>query len=386
MKKYSYLVMVLLLSLGGPLKANGPTEGSDPVKVKNALQQVQTQMQKLEKKVYHDKKEEKLLNKQLANLDKEIGESSENLSILQAKMATHSKILSNLQNEQKQLKQATTAQQAALSQLLQATFQHYRKEKIQLLFEQQEWATLSRLNHYYQFFYNARAIKINELQNDLKQVQLLQDKIVSEKKRIENLSLKSQNDQKTLFEMKEKRKEVLASLSQQLATGQEQLSQLQQQEQHLEQLFKALQKTLSTTPTYIEPVQDFAKAKKQLQLPVQMDGAKLSSLPNLKTANPKKTYIHAETGTPVNAIFPGKVVFAEWLRGLGLLIIVDHGNGYMSLYGNNQKLYKGLGETVNQGEMIARVGQSGGHAEPGLYFEIRKDGEAVDPSQWFKTT
>ncbi len=146
-------------------------------------------------------------------------------------------------------------------------------------------------------------------------------------------------------------------------------------------MVKSLHQKLATTPTYIEPAQDFAKAKHSLKLPISQSGAKLSTLPHLSSA--KKTYISAQTGTPVNAIFGGRVVFAEWLRGLGLLIIVDHGNGYMSLYGNNQKLYKGLGEWVNQGEMIATVGQSGGHAEPGLYFEIRKDGEALDPASWF---
>lgn len=380
-KKRLFILLILVVSLQVSAKSS---KENDPAKVKKALQGVQTQIQQLEKTVYHSKKEEKSLNKQLAAIDKEIGESSENLRLLQSKMAQHTQSVQRLQEEEKELQQSTLGQQEALKELLQATFQHYRTEKLQLLLEQHDWSALARMNQYYQFFYAARANQINNLQDHLKNVQALKEKIALEQKQVLTLTELLKSNQKTLLETKEKRKLILASLSNKLSTVEEQLSELQKQEQHLEQLFKTLQKKLSTTPTYIEPAQDFVKMKNQLKLPVEEMGAKLAQLPHVKTKNAKKTYIHASTGTPVNAIFGGKVVFAEWLRGLGLLIIIDHGNGYMSLYGNNQKLYKGLGEFVNQGEMIARVGQSGGHAEPGLYFEIRKDGEALDPSPWFK--
>ncbi|MBN9286403.1 MAG: hypothetical protein BGO43_07040 [Gammaproteobacteria bacterium 39-13] len=378
-----FLVSAFLLCVTIPWDCFA-SEKEDPAKVKKALLKVQNQMQKLEKSIYQSKSEEKALTQQLALLDKEIGERSENLRTSQHKMSQHVESLTHLQREEKQLQKTSLAQQQALAKLLEATFQHYRKEKFQLLFEQQEWSTLARINQYYQFFYNARAAQINELQNHLKRIQLLQEQIGQEQQEMQTLTQKLQSEQSELQDKKDKRKTVLANLAKQLSSDQEQLSQLQQQEQHLEQIFKALQKKLTTTPTYIEPAQDFAKMKHQLSFPIQESGAKLTPLPNQKKDNAKKSYIKAETGTPVTTIFPGRVVFAEWLRGLGLLIIVDHGNGYMSLYGNNQKLYKGLGDWVNQGEMIARVGQSGGHAEPGLYFEIRKDGDALDPNPWFK--
>ncbi len=371
-----------VLSLASVAYANVPEKDS-PKEVKKALLQVQHKMQKLEKSVYKNKKEEKSLIEELAKLDKEIGESSESLAALQNKLSSHGEALKTLQQEESVLKQSTAAHQEALTELLGATFAHYRKEKLQLLFEQQEWSTLSRQNQYYQYFYNARAEQINLLQNNLKKVQTLQDKISLEKKEIQQLTQNLSLNQGALLQAKEKRQSILKTISQKLATQEEALSQLQKQEQHLSEVVKSLHQKLATTPTYIEPAQDFAKAKKSLVLPISQPGVKLTTLPNLNKTAAKKTYISAQTGTPVNAIFGGRVVFAEWLRGLGLLIIVDHGNGYMSLYGNNQKLYKGLGEWVNQGEMIASVGQSGGHAEPGLYFEIRKDGEALDPSPWF---
>ncbi len=375
------LPLVLIVSITSAVFAQDNTQ--TPKEVKKALLQVQTKLQKLEKDVYNSKREEKALVQQLANLDKEIGNSAEDLSVLQSTLTNHTASLKGLQQQETQLQHSTHAHQAALSQLLSATFAHYRKEKMQLLFEQQEWSSISRQNQYYQYFYNARAHHINDLQNNLLKVKNLQAKIENEKKEIQQLSKKLIVDQSALVQTKEKRQAVLDSLSKKLATAQDSLAQLQQQEQHLSQLFKTLQQKLSSTPTYIEPALDFVKAKSKLNLPIQVKGATLSKLPHLDKSSAKKSYISAENGTPVSAIFGGRVVFAEWLRGLGLLIIVDHGNGYMSLYGNNQKLYKGLGEWVNQGDMIATVGQSGGHAEPGLYFEIRKDGEALDPSPWF---
>lgn len=353
-------------------------------KVQKDLSNIQVQMKKLEKKLFHDHREEQKLNTQLAALEKEIGERSEAQLQLQEKRLIKQTELSRLQNEEKRLYQLTSAQQQALSKLLAATYAHYHQEKLKILLSQDELPHYARANQFYQFFHVARANQIKLLQNDLLSVAQLKESILHERSLLEELDQKLKQEQTALIEKKQQRKEILHSLTQQLTSAEEALQKLQQQEQHLEQLFKTLQKSLATTPTYIDPVQDFSKMKHQLSLPVGTADAKLSFLPHLKNAK-KRTYIAASSGTPVNAIFSGRVVFAEWLRGVGLLIIIDHGNGYMSLYGNNQKLYKGLGDFVNQNEMIARVGQSGGHSEPGLYFEIRKDGEALDPLPWFKS-
>lgn len=377
------LLISLLLSWGSLFAKINHGANEDPAKVTKALLQVQDQIKKTEKTIYQSHRQERDLIQQLSQYDKEIGEKSELLRQLLYKIGNHTLTFTNLHSQSQHLKQTSQAQQKALTQLIQATFVHYQKDKLRLLFSQHEWSTLARLNQYYHIFYNERAKQITILQEHLKQIELLQQKITEEQLMMQSLSEKLQLEQNLLQEKKTKRKALIIQLAKERLNSQEQLSELQKQEHHLEALLLSLQKKLATTPTYIEPAQDFAKMKKKLTFPIQGQGIKLSVLPHLKKSNDKKTYIAASTGTPVNAIFPGKVVFAEWLRGVGLLMIIDHGNGYMSLYGNNQKLYKGLGEWVNQGEMIARVGQSGGHAEPGLYFEIRKGTEALDPTPWF---
>ena len=92
--------------------------------------------------------------------------------------------------------------------------------------------------------------------------------------------------------------------------------------------------------------------------------------------------INAAEGTPVHAIYAGKVIFANWLRGFGLLVIINHGNGFMSLYARNQAIYTKVGADINPREVISAIGNSGGYHKPSLYFEIRRNGNPVDASQW----
>lgn len=358
----------------------------DASKNKAALLQVQEKIKSLEQTLYDQKREEQNLVTHLASLEKEMGQQSEKLRTFEKKKQTHEITLKDLEQKRIKLEQVHQKQLVALEALVRSEFQHQRKEGLQLLFEQSEWANVARLNEYFRYFYDARTTQLNEIKQSLTQLQTLQQALMKEQEAIESLSQQIKTKQAMLQEKYTQRHQVLTSLKTQRSDVNTKLSQFQKQETHLNQLFKSLKETLTVTPQYVEPMQKFSVMKKKLSLPIHSPQATLSLIPGAKKNNAKKTYIEASEGTPVNAIFPGKVVFAEWLRGIGLLIIVDHGNGYMSLYGNNQTLYKSLGDTVNQGEMIARVGQSGGQAKAGLYFEIRKDGETLDPTHWFKKT
>ncbi|MGE3318353.1 MAG: murein hydrolase activator EnvC [Candidatus Berkiella sp.] len=357
----------------------------DPSQIKQSLLTVQTEIKKIEKNLYQAHSLERSHIQKLAAIEKLMGEQAEKLREQENKILEHQQELQALEKETNELNQVNQVHQKALSRLISVTFTHYHKEKLKLLLNPHEMSKLARLNQYYVHFYALRANKIRELQAHLGNVKILQAKIKQKQNAILALTDSLKIQQKELQVNKTERANLLEALTNERKSAEEKLISLQSQEQHLEQLFKAIQAKVSTTPTYIDPAQDFAKMKRRLALPIKTPGALLAKLPHAKKTKAKKSYIQAEAGTPVSAIFPGRVVFAEWLRGVGLLLIIDHGDGYMSLYGNNQKLYKSLGEWVSAGEMVARVGQSGGHAEPGLYFEIRKDGEALDPTPWFRT-
>lgn len=363
---------------------NGQTiKHDDPKGIKAALADIQEHIQKLEKSLYQNQHQEKNLIQQLATIEKEMGEHADKERVLIDKQAQHTAALNALKKELRSLEAIYEKHQAALIKLLRSTYHHHHKEKWQLLLEPNEWSTLSRINQYYHFFFEARAEKLKDLEYQLHAIKELHAKMSDEQQMLMNLASKIQQNKKALMIKKVERQEILNTLIHQVGNAKQQLAQFKHQEQQLETLFKSIQQKLNHSPRYIEPTQNFTKMKHRLLLPIQRKGTTFSSLPHQKTLNTKKTYISAPLGTPVTGIFPGRVVFAEWLRAVGLLIIIDHGNGYLSLYGNNQKLYKSVGEWVEEGEMIARVGQSGGHAEPGLYFEIRKNGEALDPTPWF---
>lgn len=366
------------LAISQPLWAT-----EDPAQIKKSLLDVQTEIKKIEKNLYQAQSEERSHIQKLAAIEKQMGEQAESLREQEQKIEEHQQELQTLEQQSDELSKTNLLHQKALSRLISATFQHYHKERLKILFNPEEMSTLARLNQYYVHYYAVRANKIRELKAHLSNMQLLQAKVKQKQQAIVHLTKNLKEQQHALLENKIERSALLTTLTNERKSSEEKLAELQNQEQHLEKLFKAIQTKVATTPTYIDPAQDFAKMKRRLSLPIKEPGALLAKLPHLKKAKAKKSYIQAAAGTPVSAIFPGRVVFAEWLRGVGLLLIIDHGDGYMSLYGNNQKLYKNLGEWVSAGEMIARVGQSGGHADPGLYFEIRKDGEALDPTPWF---
>ena len=138
-----------------------------------------------------------------------------------------------------------------------------------------------------------------------------------------------------------------------------------------------------STPEPTHPSGNFAKLKGRLHLPVRGQIANRFGTPRAESgATWKGLFIRAAEGNEVKAIAAGQVVFADWLRGFGNLMIVDHGDTFLSVYGNNQSLYRQVGDAVNSGEVIATIGNSGGNPESGLYFELRQQGQAIDPLKW----
>ncbi|MGA8049437.1 MAG: peptidoglycan DD-metalloendopeptidase family protein, partial [Burkholderiales bacterium] len=182
---------------------------------------------------------------------------------------------------------------------------------------------------------------------------------------------------------RQQRGKVLASLEQESRSRSAQLARLQMQQEQLEQLLKQLSKATESVP--FDPNAPFARARGSLAWPVA--GRISVDYGDTTAGGLRSNGIEIETaqGADVRAVGEGRVVYADWLPGRGLLIILDHGNGYLSLYGHNDQLYRQVGARVQAGEAIAAAGDSGGRKSPGLYFEIRRAGKPVDPHGWFRT-
>lgn len=384
------LVIVLVASLITPTLwaniASTPAITEEEAELKTALEKIQKNIQSLEQNIHQTKTEESQQLAQLASLEKIMGEKEEAqrqlLNALKANKAT----IADLNKTYEKETALTQVEQQALSTLLRATYTGQRHEKLKLLLTPSETAPVARRNQYYQYFYTARAKQLQALQQKLEDIALIQTQLEAEQARTLALAKLLEEEKSTFQKTLSERKILLAEMNQRMQQDTASLVSLKAQAKQLDTLCQTLQKELQQAKVSL-PASDlpiFSKMKRKLPLPLPHEAVTL--LPKKKKGNtPQHIYLSASEGTPVSAIYPGKVVFSEWLRGIGLLLIIDHGQGYMSLYGNNQKLYKTIGDTVEQGEMIARVGQSGGHSEGGLYFEIRKDGLPLDPSLWFQS-
>lgn len=381
------IALMLLLVCISPLYAYTPQQVSGAsADSTQKLQQLQTQIRSVENALKADKSRLSRLQNQLKPLDLEIGRVNEELRNIQSKVA-------QAQTEEQALKkqyQSSTANKILhenlLSELLVQTYKNLQNERWQMLLSHQDIAGKMRLNQYYIQLSQARKAEIQALSSQLVEIQLTAQKVEQNRLMLQQLQQAQLDKMKTLALAQTERQQVIAQINKKLNTNEKVLAKLKSERQSLEQVFKELKSGLASIPEYIEPALAFDKAKHKITFPIPSSSPMLMTVLGHQSKGAKKSYVQASVGTPVHAVYGGRVVFAEWLRGIGLLLIIDHGNGYMSLYGNNDILYKSVGDWVHQAEMIARVGQSGGHSKPGLYFELRKDGIALNPEDWFNVS
>lgn len=272
-------------------------------------------------------------------------------------------------------------QQAALAEQVRLSYMTGRQELVKLLLSQQDPARLGRMMVYYDFFNRARSRRIEAARNEIETLQQLSAESAAVQRKLDALEQQSQARLDALKRTRQQRSVVLVKFNNEVAASGDQVQRLKREEQRLSGLVVQLGKALAEFPVNAE--QPFAKLKGRLAWPVR--GHIIGDYGKRRRAGAlrwKGVLLQAPEGTPVRAIYHGRVAFADWLPGLGLLIIVDHGDGYMSLYAHNEALLKESGDWVDPGDEIAEVGDSGGRPEPSLYFEIRDKGKPVDPHKW----
>ena len=313
------------------------------------------------------------LGQKIRALGKEIGSKKSELKSLRATRLEHQRQLSR-ENEY-------------LAEQVYAAFTLGRQEKVKLLFSQQDPQKLQRNLVYYQYFSNARVDLINAVQGNI-------DKIIETEQLIQQARLDLEKNQQALNEQKKqldqdlgKRKIIISSLDKQLKEQGGNLSRLTDEAAQLQNLIKSIEKLFLDAPESEISRKSFAKLKGKLAWPLKGKLRKLfgrtKPQSDLRWQGVK---IEAASGSHVMAVSHGRVAFADWLRGLGNLIIIDHGNSYLSLYGHNESLFKTAGEWVEAGDVISSVGSSGGEQKAGLYFEIRKKGKPQNPTRWCKSS
>ena len=228
-----------------------------------------------------------------------------------------------------------------------------------------------------------RAEQIGAIEANIVKIDELEAQLNAEDEQLARLESAQKAQVGELEQARQARGKVLASLEQEARNRAESLGRLQRQQAALEKLLKDLNKALEKFP--VDANDAFAKLQGQLAWPVA--GKLVARYGETRAGGVKwnGVLVAAERSAPVRAVYHGRVAYADWLPGLGLLLIIDHGNGYLSLYGHNERLYKAAGAQVKAGDTVAAAGDSGGRSQDELYFEIRRGGKPIDPRPWFKS-
>jgi septal ring factor EnvC (AmiA/AmiB activator) len=274
------------------------------------------------------------------------------------------------------------AEREALAGQVRAAYVAGREERLKLLLNQEDPAKLGRMMVYYDYFNHMRAQTIDRVGGQIRELQELDKQLEAEISRLSGLQEEREKEVARLERARVERRQAVTKLDSELASKGSQVSQLEEQARVLEELVEELRSALRDFP--VQAQEPFAKLRGKLAWPVS--GRLLADFGQPRAGKRIKwngVLVETRRGSEIRAIYHGRVAYADWLPGMGLLVILDHGDGYMSLYGHNDTLYISAGDWVAPGDVLATAGDSGGRAEPALYFEIRHGKRSENPHRWF---
>lgn len=381
--------LVLLALLAGSVSSSQASPAE-------ALHAVQARLHALEQQLFHTEARRQDTAAALRDADAAIRRTNQALAHLAAQKQRADADLAAEQARLAQLETHIQQSQQQLGRQLAAQYQAGQADPVLLLLNQRDPGAASRQLVYYQYLSRARSQRIASLRQDLGQARQLAAAEAQKQQEIAQIERRQAAQKQLLETAQQHRRLLLASLSTRAAGQRHQISRLKQDAQRLSQLVDRLRHAPPPrlTPAHPAPGHPlppapaigsgaFAQLKGRLPLPVAGRIYNHFGSPRAETGIPwKGILILASPGQPVKAVAAGRIVYASWLRGFGNLLIIDHGHGYMSLYGNNQLISRHTGELVHAGDTIALVGNSGNNKEPGVYYELRYQGKPLDPLGW----
>jgi len=325
------------------------------------------------------------LREELRGVEQAVARISRELSELDDRLAEQSRRLANLQKRRGDLEGSIAQQRRYLEQQIRAAYAMGRQEYLKILLNQEDPATLGRALTYYDYLNRARSERISALQETVQQLEGVRREIEAENVRLGQLREQQRLRKVELEKNQAARGDLLAQLEQELNSKDRRLKGLLADEKELEGLILALAQALEDIPAEPGNHKPFAQMRGKLPWPVRGRIVERFGSERLGSLRWQGVVIGAREGMPVRAVSHGRVAYADWLRGYGYLLIIDHGDGFMSLYGHNQALHKEVGDWVSAGETIASIGSSGGNERSGVYFEIRRNGKPQDPTRWCRS-
>ncbi len=390
---------------------------------KEDLSDIQTKIQALKKELDNNQAAHKDATDALKDSETAISAANQKLHVINQKQQQNKTTLNSLKKQSLNINGKLGAQQQQLSDLLRQQYMHGNQSYTQLILQDKNPSEIARDVQYFSYIAKAHAKVIDDMQGNLAKVKELNNKTTAALQQVADLKTKQEAEKKTLLQQSREKSKVVKSLSSQITSQRNQIDKLKRDEKSLSNLVERLAKIVppvvkhkkskkhapeedvadekpnkkprkdSNNKTVIAnndtlPSNDFAginfaSLRGKLHLPVRGEVSNRFGASREDTGvSWKGLFIKSNEGSDVKSVADGRVVFADWMRGFGNLIIVDHGSGYMSLYGNNQAVLKHVGEEVDAGDTIASVGNSGGNESNGLYYELRRNSQPFDPLSW----
>ena len=376
------LVLFLIgVSGASAVLAASKTE-SQAKQAESELQSVKSEIDRITHQVSEEQVEHDRLSKELRSAEVSVGKARESLDMVRHERAERAARRNALATEKRDAQASIAKERAALAGQLRAAYLIGHEEPLKLLLNQKDPAQAGRMFVYYSYFGRERADEIHQIEADVARLDELDTQLAAEEAKLKDLEKQQKTQLSEVERARQQRTVVLANLETQSHNNAQNLERLRSQQAGLEKLLRELREAMARYP--VDTNSAFGKIRGKLAWPVA--GHLVAHFGETRAGGVKwdGDLVATERGAPVRAVYQGRVIYSDWLPGLGLLTIIDHGDGYMSLYGHNERLYKAVGDRVAAGDEIASAGDSGGSSRPELYFEIRKEGKPLDPRPWFK--
>ena len=416
------LVIVLLASLFSPAMADSRSDAQ------LQLDAAQKDVGELKKLLDQLQKDKSGVQQDLKKTESEMGQLENQVKGLQNELNKSTEQIQQLNQQKKKLQESRLEQQRLIGIQARASYQSGQQEYLKLLLNQQNPEKFSRTLTYYDYLSRARLEQLATFNETLRQLANVEQDIVTQQAQLAEQKSALDGRRELLAQARKERQLVLAKLNKESSAGSQKLKAREQERVALGNVLKTIEETLARQAREAEEARKLAVAAEAAEqarlaslpasekpataskpatgalvsssgasyggafsgakgkLPWPVNGRLLANFGSTRGDDARTKWdgvlISAALGSQVRAVHGGRVVFADWLRGAGLLVILDHGNGYLSLYGHNQSLLKDAGDLVKAGDVIGTVGSSGGQAVPALYFAIRQQGRPSNPVQW----
>ncbi|WP_406671967.1 murein hydrolase activator EnvC family protein [Natronospira sp.] len=384
MDRHRSLALLLCCLLGLGLAMSGHAEESSDSEARQAeLEALQSRIQSLRENLEAERGQRDQASEALRAAEEEVNRLGRELRRIESDIAAREARLDDLQSEKTEREQEIATEREALARQIQGAYRTGREEQLKLLLNQEDPAAFGRMLVYYDYLNRARSARIERIGEHVRRLASLAEEVDEALEELASARSRQRDSLQAMEATRESREEAVAEIEARLRDRGERLTRLEEDEAELQQLIRSLQDALEDIPSDLHRGRRFTELRGELPWPV--DGRLTRRFGDSRAGGRMRwrgLVIQADRGSEVRAVSHGRVAYSGWLQHYGLVLILDHGEGYLSLYGHNEAVYHEVGDWVRPGDVIASVGDSGGQDRSGLYFEIRNGRDPVNPANW----